>query len=57
MRFNRQRIINEGEIVQSISLMREDIDRAAALRLNPLLETSEMERLLAADDAIPEAEK
>ncbi len=57
VRFNRQRIINEGEIVQSISLMREDIDRAAALRLNPLLETSEMERLLAADDAIPEAEK
>lgn len=46
VRFNRQRIINEKETVEAIQAMRDDIDLTAALRLNPLLEADEMERLL-----------
>ena len=46
VRFMRQRLINESETVAAISAMREDIDRTAALRLNPLLDGDELERLL-----------
>ena len=48
VRFTRQRIVNEGELVEAISMMRDDIDRTAALRMNPLLEGDELERLLKA---------
>ena len=45
IRFHRQLIANELETVQAISLMRQDIDRATALKLNPLLQTEEVAAL------------
>lgn len=48
IRFQRQMIANEQETVQTIYLMRQDIDRATALRLNPLLQPEEVEALLKA---------
>ena len=45
IRFHRQTIANELETVQAISLMRQDIDRATALKLNPLLQTEEVAAL------------
>ena len=46
IRFQRQAIANDYETVQTIYLMRQDIDRATALRLNPLLQPEEVEALL-----------
>ena len=46
IRFQRQTIANELETVQTIYLMRQDIDRATALRLNPLLQPEEVDALL-----------
>ena len=48
IRFQRQVIANDMETVQTIYMMRGDIDRATALRLNPLLQPEEVEALLAA---------
>ncbi len=46
IRFQRQQIANDAETVETIYKMREDIDRATALRLNPLLQPEEVEALL-----------
>ena len=46
IRFQRQSIANETETVQAIYMMRQDIDRETALKLNPMLQTEEIERLL-----------
>ena len=46
VKFMRQRLINESETVSAITAMRGDIDRTAALKLNPLLDGDELERLL-----------
>lgn len=47
IRFQRQVIANDYETVQTIYLMRQDINRETALRLNPLLQPEEVEALLA----------
>lgn len=47
IRFQRQVICNDYETVQTIALMRDDIDRETALKLNPLIQPEELERLLA----------
>lgn len=51
VRFNRQCLVNEAEIVSAIATMRDDIDREAALRLNPMLESEDVTRILAAHAA------
>lgn len=48
IRFQRQSLTNMTETIQDIERMRPDIDRAAALRLNPYLQPEEVERMLAA---------
>ena len=48
IRFQRQAIANETETVQAIYMMRQDIDRETALKLNPLLQPEEIDRLLSA---------
>ncbi len=45
IRFRRQCIANESETVADIAVMRPDIDRATALRLNPYLQPEEAEGL------------
>lgn len=45
IRFQRQLLESGLETVQAISLMRDDIDRGTALRLNPLLQSEEIEKL------------
>jgi hypothetical protein len=49
IRFQRQQIANDAETVETIYKMRGDIDRATALRLNPLLQPEEVEGLLKAE--------
>ena len=49
IRFRRQAIANESETVADIAVMRPDIGRAAALRLNPYLQPEEADRILAED--------
>lgn len=49
IRFNRQVISNDLETIEAIYRMRQDIDRATALRLNPLIQPEEAERLTAPD--------
>lgn len=51
IRFQRQTLTNMTETVADIERMRPDIDRAAALRLNPYLQPEEVERLLAEEAA------
>lgn len=46
IRFQRQCIANESETVADIAVMRGDIDRATALRLNPYIQPEEAEALL-----------
>lgn len=48
IRFRRRTLISESEIVTDISRMRNDIDRETALKLNPYLQTEEVDRLLRA---------
>ena len=50
VRFNRQCIANESEVVRDIAAMRDDIDQRTALRLNPYIQEEEIEDLLH-DDA------
>jgi hypothetical protein len=50
IRFNRQCIANESEVVRDIAAMRDDIDLRTALRLNPYIQEEEIEELLH-DDA------
>lgn len=49
IRFKRQSIANESEIIEDIAAMRGDIDRRTALRLNPYIQLEEMEELLGAE--------
>ena len=46
VRFKRQAIANESEVVADIAAMREDIDLRTALRLNPYIQEEEIETLL-----------
>lgn len=46
VRFNRQCIANESEIISDIAGMRADIDRRTALRINPYIQDEEIEALL-----------
>lgn len=46
IRFQRQEIGNESEIVRDIASMRPDIDRRTALKLNPYIQPDEIEALL-----------
>ena len=46
VRFNRQCIANESEVVRDIAAMRDDIDQRTALRLNPYIQEEEIEALL-----------
>ncbi len=46
IRFTRRAIANESETVRDISLMREDIDRRTALRLNPYIQPEEVEEMV-----------
>ena len=48
IRFNRQCIANESEVVSDIAAMRNDIDQRTALRLNPYIQEEEIEGLVAA---------
>lgn len=49
IRFRRQTIANESEMVQDIAVMRGDIDRATALRLNPYIQEEEVSGILRAE--------
>ena len=46
IRFRRRTLGNESETVADIAAMREDIDRATALKLNPYLQPEEVDALL-----------
>ena len=48
IRFNRQTIANESEVVADIAAMRDDIDLRTALRLNPYIQEEEIEGLVSA---------
>ena len=50
IRFQRGNIANDSEIVQDIAVMRPDIDRRTALRLNPYIQVEEAERLCGAPE-------
>ena len=45
IRFQRQDIGNASETVADIAVMRQDIDRVTALKLNPYIQTEEVERI------------
>ena len=45
IRFKRQAIANESETVKDIAVMRNDIDRRTALRLNPYIQDEEVEEM------------
>ena len=49
VRFNRQTIANESEVVKDIYQMRQDIDKRTALRLNPYIQEEEIDALVAAN--------
>lgn len=46
IKFKRQTLINEQEIVQNIYMMRQDIDRETALKLNPYINQEEIESIM-----------
>jgi len=46
IRFKRQSIANESEVVRDIAAMRDDIDQRTALRLNPYIQEEEIEALM-----------
>ena len=46
IRFKRQTIANESEVVADIAAMRDDIDQRTALRLNPYIQEEEIEALM-----------
>lgn len=50
IRFKRQEIGNETETIQNIATMRQDIDRRTALKLNPYIQTDELDALLADEE-------
>lgn len=46
IRFNRQAIANDSEVVEDIYKMRADIDQRTALRLNPYIQEEEIDSLV-----------
>lgn len=50
IRFQRQEIGNESETVADIAVMRGDIDRRTALKLNPYIQPDEIEGLLSQEE-------
>ena len=48
IRFSRRAIANDSETVADIAVMRADIDRRTALRLNPYIQPEEVEELVEA---------
>lgn len=46
IRFNRQTIGNESETIDNIYKMREDIDRATALKLNPYINQEDIQQIM-----------
>ena len=51
IRFKRQTIANETEIVANIASMRQDIDLRTALKLNPYIDDEQIEQIVADVDA------
>jgi hypothetical protein len=51
IRFKRQSIANESETVADIAVMRQDIDRRTALKLNPYIQEEEIEQIMLDLDA------
>ena len=51
IRFKRQEIANESEIVADIAVMRQDIDHRTALTLNPYVNDEEVDTIIANMDA------
>ena len=51
IRFKRNGIANDSEIIQDIYVFRDDITREYALRLNPMVDDADIEKLLAAKAA------
>lgn len=49
IKFTRNTLVNESEIIESIALFREDISQRKALELNPMIANDEIEKIL--DDA------
>ena len=49
--FQRQQIVNKSETVQDIYIMRGDIDRQTALKLNPYISQDDIPGILEALDA------
>ena len=47
IRFKRQSIANESEVVADIAVMRADIDQRTALKLNPYIDDEDHEQILA----------
>lgn len=46
IRFKRQELVNESELIQNIVAMREDIDHETALKLNPYIMDEEIEKIM-----------
>ena len=51
IRFKRQELVNESELIQNIVAMREDIDHETALKLNPYIMDEEIEKIMDNVDA------
>lgn len=51
IRFKRQVLVNRSETVADIAVMRQDIDRRTALKLNPYIEQEEIEQIISDLDA------
>lgn len=51
IRFKRQELVNESEIIQNIVAMREDIDHETALKLYPYIMDEEIEKIMDNVDA------
>lgn len=59
IRFKRRTLVNDAEVIQSIYTMREDIDRRTALRLNPMVNQDDIDRIIKAreiEDRMMDAE-
>ena len=51
IKFQRRQIVNKSETVQDIYMMRSDIDRQTALKLNPYIRQDDIPGILEALDA------
>ena len=46
IRFKRRTLTNDQEIIQNIYMMREDIDQATALKLNPMIDQEDIDEIM-----------